>query len=85
MPLHSRAGVIAVLLAIPAGAADYAADVQPVLAKACYSCHGPKQQMAGLRLDVRSAALAKVIQPGRGAERSLYLSLIHIRRCRRAI
>lgn len=25
--------------------------VRPVLAEHCYSCHGPKRQQAGLRLD----------------------------------
>jgi len=30
---------------------DYAADVQPIFEKYCYDCHGPKQQLSGLRLD----------------------------------
>lgn len=33
-------------------------DVQPILQKRCFGCHGPKKQEAGLRLDVRAAALA---------------------------
>lgn len=60
------------LIAVPATAADYATDIQPVLAKACYHCHGPKQQMAGLRLDVKPAALAKVVKPGHGEDSALY-------------
>jgi hypothetical protein len=72
MRIHSLVGLLAALVALPADGADYLADVQPVLAKACYNCHGPKQQMAGLRLDMQSAALAKVIQPGRGGESTLY-------------
>ncbi len=46
---------------------NYARDVQPLLAKRCYVCHGPQQQMSGLRLDQKDAAL-KVIQPGNSAE-----------------
>lgn len=33
-------------------------DVQPILKQRCFGCHGPKKQEAGLRLDVRVAALA---------------------------
>ncbi len=52
---------------------DYAKDIQPILAKNCYSCHGPDKQKNGLRLDLKSAALAggdsgKVIVPGKSAE-----------------
>ncbi|MEX2186533.1 MAG: DUF1549 domain-containing protein, partial [Pirellulales bacterium] len=36
---------------------DYAKQVQPLLAKRCYECHGPKKQKGALRLDVRSAAM----------------------------
>src|SRR5262245_49829188 len=32
--------------------------VRPVLAENCLSCHGPKKQMSGLRLDSREAVLA---------------------------
>jgi hypothetical protein len=32
-------------------AVDYAHDVQPILARACVSCHGPDKQRGGLRLD----------------------------------
>ncbi|MFO0966890.1 MAG: PSD1 and planctomycete cytochrome C domain-containing protein [Gemmataceae bacterium] len=31
--------------------------VRPVLAEHCFSCHGPKKQMSGLRLDSRAALL----------------------------
>ena len=52
---------------------DYAKDIQPILAKHCYSCHGAEKQKSGLRLDRKSDALAggdtgKVIFPGRSAE-----------------
>ena len=45
---------------------DYARDIEPLLSSRCYMCHGPKQQMSGLRLDRKDAAL-KVIQPGNSA------------------
>ena len=48
---------------------DWARDIQPIFAESCYSCHGPKTQLGGLRLDTRATALAggqsgKVILPG---------------------
>ena len=48
------------LLAVSAARADdadFARDVQPILAKHCVRCHGPKKQEGGLRLDVRRRAL----------------------------
>ncbi len=52
------------------GAVDYAAEIEPILHERCYGCHGQEQQMAGLRLDSREAALrggtsGAVIVPGR--------------------
>jgi mono/diheme cytochrome c family protein len=52
---------------------DYVSDVQPILAKSCYACHGPDKQRGGLRLDIKAAALkggdsGAVITPGRGAD-----------------
>jgi mono/diheme cytochrome c family protein len=44
----------------------YARDIEPLLAARCYVCHGPQQQMSGLRLDRKDAAL-RVIQPGNSA------------------
>ena len=55
---------------VAAGAAvDYAGEIEPILHQRCYLCHGEQQQMAGLRLDSREAALAgsdngAVIVPG---------------------
>ncbi|VTS02812.1 DUF1553 domain-containing protein [Tuwongella immobilis] len=39
---------------------DYNRDIQPILAKNCFACHGPDDghRSAGLRLDQRDAALA---------------------------
>jgi hypothetical protein len=52
-----------------------------VLAKQCYSCHGPKQQQSGLRLDDRQLALrggdyGPVIIPGKSAESKLIRRLV---------
>ena len=37
---------------------DFARDVQPILAQSCYSCHGPKAQLGGLRLDAKATAMS---------------------------
>jgi mono/diheme cytochrome c family protein len=36
---------------------DYLADIQPLLKKNCYSCHGSERREGGLRLDQRQRAL----------------------------
>jgi len=59
---------------------DFARDVQPILAQSCYSCHGPKSQLGGLRLDAKSTAMTggvsgKPIVPGKSSE-SLLLQRI---------
>ena len=51
-------------------------DVQPLLESRCYLCHGPNQQMNGLRLDHREDALrgsdsGAVIVPGNSAQSRL--------------
>ncbi|UUO05113.1 PSD1 and planctomycete cytochrome C domain-containing protein [Blastopirellula sp. J2-11] len=38
---------------------DYARDIQPLLAKRCYSCHGPGDVESGLHIDTREGALAE--------------------------
>jgi len=47
------------LTAAPTAAAkiDFAAEIQPILSRHCYACHGPDKQKAGLRLDQRADAL----------------------------
>ena len=60
---------------------DYQKDVKPLLAENCYSCHGIEAQQAGLRLDLRQAALrggdyGPVIIPGKSAESKLIKRLV---------
>ncbi len=38
-------------------AVEFARDIEPLLIKRCYECHGPDQQKAKLRLDSRATAL----------------------------
>ena len=42
-------------LSLPA--IDFNKDIKPILARKCYSCHGPKKQKGKLRLDNRQDAL----------------------------
>ena len=62
---------------------DFARDVHPILRERCYSCHGPSQQLHGLRLDRRRVAMPNrvganraSIVPGNSAASPLYLKLI---------
>ncbi len=56
---------------------DFATTIQPILAKRCYSCHGPDTQQGGLRFDKREAALVEgesgqiAIVPGDAAKSEL--------------
>jgi mono/diheme cytochrome c family protein len=64
----------------PADAEFFEKSVRPVLADNCWSCHGPKKQTAGLRLDSR-AAILKGGESGpavneKEPEKSLFLSAI---------
>ena len=56
---------------------DFQRDIQPILEKNCYSCHGVSTQMSGLRLDTRQAILAggnagKIVTPGSADTSTLY-------------
>lgn len=60
---------------------DFLRDVKPILQTNCYSCHGPSQQVAGLRLDLRRTALrggdsGAVIVSGHSADSKLILRLV---------
>src|SRR5262245_3148821 len=55
---------------------DYVKDVQPILANACYSCHGDKKQQSSFRLDRKADAfkggeIGKPIIPGKSGESPL--------------
>ncbi len=57
---------------------DFTTDIQPLLRTRCLGCHGPSQQMSGLRLDTKAPAMAggysgPVIKPGHSAESSMIL------------
>ena len=64
-------GGLLMLVVTPSASAavDFASDIEPIFHKRCYGCHGPSQQMNGLRLDQKAAALkggysGAVILPG---------------------
>ena len=69
-----------ILLAQPPARIDFARDVQPIFKTHCIGCHGPSQQMNGLRLDRRRDAMrggtGPVIGPENAAASRLYLRLI---------
>ena len=55
---------------------DFYRDIEPLLKEKCQSCHGAEQQLSGLRLDSRSAALTGgnsgvVVKPGNSRESRL--------------
>ena len=65
---------------VPAGkdaAVDFSRDILPILASNCFSCHGPDEKKAGLRLDLRDHAIlptrskTTAILPGKSAESEL--------------
>jgi hypothetical protein len=67
---------LVLLAASLALAVDFPSEVQPVLAKRCILCHGPGQQISGLRLDNGPDALkggysGAIIVPGNAAASKL--------------
>ncbi len=71
------------LAALPPAAGrsvDFVTEVQPIFAKQCYQCHGPKRQEAGFRLDhkatvLRGGDLGAAVMPGRSRD-SLLIHLV---------
>lgn len=49
---------IANVLSLHANDVDFASQIQPILAKRCYSCHGPETQEGGIRFDHRDSLVA---------------------------
>jgi mono/diheme cytochrome c family protein len=81
----SPAGIILLCLAAGASAqspakVDFRRDVQPIFKTYCVGCHGPTQQMNGLRLDRRRDAMKggtiPVIGIGSSGNSRLYLKLL---------
>ncbi len=68
MPTIKLSCVFLAIAFIPALNAQ-PSDIRPIFEKSCYSCHGPKLQSAGLRLDQKPE---KVIVPGDSANSILY-------------
>jgi hypothetical protein len=73
--LPSRAAKAATSQLPPAAArrVDFVADIQPILAERCYSCHGPEKQKADLRWDTKESVFRNgehgpIIVPGKSAE-----------------
>ena len=59
---------------------DFVKDIQPLLARSCYECHGALRQKGELRWDLKTAALkggtsGPAIVPGKSAE-SLMIQLV---------
>ncbi len=51
--------------ALQADAVAFSKDIQPLLAKRCFSCHGPDAKEGGLRLDQQAGASAELESGGR--------------------
>lgn len=54
---------------------DFRRDIQPLLAKHCYECHGPEDQSGGFRFDRRSSVRKnpRRLRPGSSATSFVYL------------
>ena len=66
--------------ASPQGAEFFERRIRPLLAERCLSCHGPKKEMAGLRLDTKERLLkgsdnGPVVVPGQPEKSPLILAV----------
>src|SRR5262245_18147257 len=59
---------------------DFARDVLPIFQQNCLSCHGPSQQINGLRLDRRSSVInnRRYVVPGSVENSLLYGKLVGV-------
>jgi hypothetical protein len=73
MPKCSFLGIVAITATpwIATANVNFARDIQPILERSCFGCHGAKVQMAGLRLDAKGAS-SRVIVPGNATLSPLY-------------
>ncbi len=73
--VRRAAGCVSLLMAgmltVTAQSPNFTTDVQPILEKSCYNCHGPKAQMGNLRLDSKQLA-ARTIVAGKSGDSTLY-------------
>ena len=62
---YTRYGFVRTSAQTSAKTIDYLSDVQPILAEACYGCHGPNEsaRQANLRFDTDNF-LTEVVVPG---------------------
>src|SRR5262245_48855109 len=58
------ANPVAATAAAPA-AVSFTANVKPIMARGCFSCHGPTEENGGLRLHKQDAAFAELESGGR--------------------
>lgn len=77
----STTSASAVAAQVGKNSAQFAAEVRPILAARCYSCHGPSLQQNGLRLDSLEALLkgsdaGKVVVPGHSQNSRLISRLL---------
>jgi hypothetical protein len=75
--LNSRPSLRAQAGDVASAKVDFLKQIQPIFENSCYGCHGPKMQMAGLRLNEKSAAITggqsgAVIILGKSADSPLY-------------
>ena len=76
LPLGVVLGAAEVAARTPRRAVDYLAQIKPLLATKCYTCHGALKQRSGLRLETRALMLrggdgGRVVVPGRAVDSEL--------------
>src|SRR5262245_39839590 len=75
-PLVAWTILVSAAVAQPPNKIDFAKDVQPIFAAACYKCHGETRSESSFRLDRKADALkggdiGKAIVPGKSSESPL--------------